>query len=332
MAEVGTEQIDNNQPDTTQAQPDVQVQQDDIFAVVEQRFGRKIDEDYLNNDYREQYQNLSKNFDEVRTKVEASKHIFENPDLLKIADYVKDGVGIKEALQALTLNVDEIPEDQLIVESVTRKNKFLKDKSDIDSFLENKFGIGTDLEILKEEYPEKYFDILKNRQEAIEDGKSLIEAKKLELLTPAQQHQQSNIFSQEQLQNLKSQLSAEVESFENITLGDVATPYDKKVLTELSDHIVFSGDIEGHDRKVTVIDGFTSQEVLNALYLLKNKDAHLNEFVKEVNKAKSIEAIKKADELYNNVGGAQQQTPGGTKMARPVSADEVKQKIRSSFS
>jgi len=302
----------------------------DIFGVVKEKFGREIDEDYLKNDYRTQLQQSQSLLENVRTKVESAKHIFENPDLLAVADYVKNGVGIKEALQALTLNPDEIPEERLILDSVTRNNSFIKNPDDLELLASRKFGLGEDLEIIKEEYPERYFDILKNRQEAIADQKKFLESKKLELLTPAQAQQsqfQDNIFTPENLQKFKTELSAEIESFNDMQLGEVKTAYDKKLLNEISGNILFSGDIEGYDKKVTVVEGFSSKEVLDALYFLKNKDAHLNEFVKEVGKAKSVEAIKKADELYNNVGGAQAQKTGGSRMARPVSPEEIRQSM-----
>lgn len=304
----------------------------DIFGVVKEKFGREIDEDYLKNDYRTQLQQSQSLLEDVRTKVESAKHIFDNPDLLAVADYVKNGVGIKEALQALTLNPDEIPEERLILDSVTRNNSFIKNPDDLELLASRKFGLGEDLEIIKEEQPERYFDILKNRQEAIADQKKFLESKKLELLTPTAQQQtqvqvQDTIFTPENLQKFKTELSAEIESFNDMQLGEVKTAYDKKLLNEISGNILFSGDIEGYDKKVTVVEGFSSKEVLDALYFLKNKDAHLNEFVKEVGKAKSVEAIKKADELYNNVGGAQAQKTGGTRMARPVTPEEIRQSM-----
>ena len=116
---------------------------------------------------------------------------------------------------------------------------------------------------------------------------------------------------------------SEINSFENYNIGDIANggitkPYDKAQLSDLSHNILFSGVVDGFDEGVTVLKGVSSKEILNALYILKNQDTHLNEFVNNIIKQKSIEAIRNADNVYNNVGGQAKTQAGEVRMARMV--------------
>lgn len=317
------------QVETQDNQENVVVEQEqapDFFALAKEKFGRDIDEDYLRNDYKSKFETVNSQFLDFSEKAKSIQHIMENPDLLKIADYMKDGVGIKEALEALTINPDSIPEEKLIIDAVKRNNPYLKNEDDLELFIKSNYGIGEDLNDLKDIDPEKYFKILKNRAEAKQSESEYLKSRKIELTkTPERQPavEQENPFSEEMITNFQKTIAEELNTFENFNIGDVAKgglskPYDKNQLSELSGNILFSGDVDGFDGKVSIVKGFTSKEILNALYLLKNQDNHLNEFVTEISKQKSIEAYKKADEKYNNVGGVGKAQPGETRMARMV--------------
>ncbi len=336
MTEVDlTQQTQQTQdiPQTETVQADVQTQSPaaDVFGLVKQQFGREIDEDYLKTDWREKASSLEKQWEEISKKAEAYKPVFENPELLKVADLVNSGVPLKNALEALSINPDELPEDELVRGYATRNAGFIKDEKDLNLLLERKFGVGLDLEVLKEEYPEKYFEVLENRSKALADEKAHLQSRRLELTTPVAKETEP-VFTPEQVEKFKSELSAQVESFDKLKLiDDYEVPYDKSQLKSLADNIIFSGGVEGLEQDVTVIKGFKASEVLDALYFLNNKNALTSEFVKEVTKAKSVEAIKKADELYNNVGGANQQQPSGAKQARMLSAEETRKLIEKQF-
>lgn len=298
----------------------------DIFAIAKEKFGRDIDEDYLVNDYKSKFEATNNEFSALLEKTKSIQHIMENPDLIKIADYMKDGVGVKEALEALSINPDTIPEDKLIIDAVKRANPYIKSEDDLNLFLQSNYGIGENLDELKGFDTAKYFNILKNRDEATKAGKDYLNSKKLELTqAPERQavQEQHNPFNEEMINNFHKTIADEINSFENFNIGDVANgglskPYDKTQLSELSQNILFSGNVDGFDDSVTIIKGVTSKEILNALYLLKNQDTHLNEFVTETQKQKSIEAIKNADSVYNNVGGVAKAQPGETRMARMI--------------
>ena len=303
----------------------------DIYASLQEQFGRPIDEDYLKTDYKTQSATISQQYNDLVAKTKEIEHIMANQDLLKVADYMKSGVGLKEALEALTINVDTIPQDQLILDATVRNNPYLKSKEDLELFMEQSYGIGQDLEDMRTEDPKRYFEILKNRNEAVEAQKAYLNNHKIELTKAPErvevQQQQNPIFTEERLETFKAGLTNELNTFENITIGDVtkggiSKPYDKEQLSHIAENILFSGKAEGFDEEVAIIKGYTSKEIMNALYLLKNQEAHLNEFVTEISKTKSVEAIKNADELYNNVGGKAKEVPNSTRMAKMVDMAE----------
>ena len=62
----------------------------DIFAIAKEKFGRVIDEDYLVNDYKSKFEATNNEFSALLEKTKSIQHIMENPDLIKIADYMKD--------------------------------------------------------------------------------------------------------------------------------------------------------------------------------------------------------------------------------------------------
>lgn len=296
-----------------------------IFDTIKEKYGREIDEDYLANDYKANYSQLESSYNELKTKADGIKHIIENPDLMLVAEHMKNGVGIKEALEALTINPDSLPADQLIYDAVARKNPYIKDKDVLETLLQRQYGIGEDMDEMKVEDFDRYLNVLKNREEAQKEQKEFLNGRRIELTKPKeiqQPQEQENFFSEERIQQSKNFINNEVEKLQNFKIGEIEKPFDKSVLSQISDSIIFSGNFDGVGDKVSIINGYTPAEITEAIYLLKNKEAHLNEFVNEISKVKSVEAIKKADEMYNNVGSKAKEVPTTARMARMVDMSE----------
>ena len=57
------------------------------------------------------------NIELVKKEIEKFKHIFENPTLLQIADLMKAGNSATDILESLSIDVEKIPSDQLILDS-----------------------------------------------------------------------------------------------------------------------------------------------------------------------------------------------------------------------
>lgn len=295
----------------------------DFFAIAKDKFGRDIDEDYLINDYKAKFESANNDYVSLLDKTKSIQHIMENPDLIRVAEYMKEGVGIREALEAININPDAIPEDNLIIDAVKQANPYIKNEDDLELFLRTNYGIGENLDDLKYFDTAKYFSVLKNRDEAIKSGKEFLNNKKIELTKSNPKQEPYTPFNKEIINDFHKTLEDEINSFENYNIGDIANggitkPYDKAQLSDLSHNILFSGVVDGFDEGVTVLKGVSSKEILNALYILKNQDTHLNEFVNNTIKQKSIEAIRNADNVYNNVGGQAKTQAGEVRMARMV--------------
>ena len=291
-------------------------QEVDVYKTLTEKHGRTIDEEYLSTDWREKATLAEKTLESSKEKIESFKHIFENKDLLQIADLMKNGHSAKDILESMAIEPDKIPSDQLIIDYIRREKPFLS-KEDIELFAEQNYGVGEDLAELKLHDPQRYFQLIENIDKATSVQKQFLSDRKLSLLntpTVATQPNSDNLITVEKVKDYKSSLGNHLESLKEIKVSDdYSKAYDKAKLQEVSDNIVFSGDL-GDNKNVVMLTGLDDKTILEALYFHKNKEALISELKTKLETSiaekKSVEAFQKVGDLYNNIGGAAQQQNG----------------------
>lgn len=304
---------DTDKPAEEQPAP-VSTDTPDIYATLKEKTGRDIDEDYLTTDYREKAKNAEELLASTKETVEKFKHIFENPTLLQIADLMKAGSSAKDILESMSIDVDQIPSDRLILDYIKREKPFLS-QEDLQLFAEQNFGLGEDLEDLRRVDPARYFQFKENIEKAVSGQKQYLNEKKVTLVTPNTQEQVSPeaTITVDKVKNFKDTFNQHVNSLKDFQVAtDFSQPFDKDALKLESDKIVYSGDLNGN--KVLMLSGIDDKTVLEALYLYNKKQALFSEFKTNIEKSiteeKSIEAFKQVGDMYNNVQGTGQQAGG----------------------
>lgn len=286
----------------------------DVFSTIKEKFGREIDEDYLTTDYKTKATAAEQQLADVKEQAEKFKHIFENPTLLQIADLMKAGNSATDILESLSIDVEKIPSDQLILDYIKREKPFLS-QEDLQLFAEQNFGLGEDLEDLRRVDPERYFQFKENIEKAVSGQKQYLNEKKVTLVTPNTQEQVSPeaTITVDKVKTFKDTFNQHVNSLKDFQVAtEFSKPFDKDALKLQSDKIVYSGDLNGN--KVLMLSGIDDKTVLEALYLHNQKQALFDEFKTKIETSitenKSIEAFQKVSDIYNNVQGAGQQAGG----------------------
>lgn len=288
----------------------------DVFSTIKEKFGREIDEDYLTTDYKAKATDAEQQLADVKEQAEKFKHIFENPTLLQIADLMKAGNSATDILESLSIDVEKIPSDQLILDYIKREKPFL-DEEDRKLYAENNFGLGEDLEDLKIVDPSRYFQLKENIEKAVSGQKQFLNEKKVTLVTPTAQSQDQvqpeATITVDKVKTFKDTFNQHVNSLKDFQVAtEFSKPFDKDALKLQSDKIVYSGDLNGN--KVLMLSGIDDKTVLEALYLHNQKQALFDEFKTKIETSitenKSIEAFQKVSDIYNNVQGAGQQSGG----------------------
>lgn len=288
----------------------------DVFSTIKEKFGREIDEDYLTTDYKAKATDAEQQLADVKEQAEKFKHIFENKTLLQIADLMKAGNSAKDILESMSIEVEQIPSDQLILDYIKREKPFL-DEEDRKLYAENNFGLGEDLEDLKIVDPSRYFQLKENIEKAVSGQKQFLNEKKVTLVTPTAQSQDQvqpeATITVDKVKTFKDTFNQHVNSLKDFQVAtDFSQPFDKDALKLESDKIVYSGDLNGN--KVLMLSGIDDKTVLEALYLYNKKQALFSEFKTNIEKSiteeKSIEAFKQVGDMYNNVQGTGQQAGG----------------------
>lgn len=288
----------------------------DVFSTIKEKFGREIDEDYLTTDYKAKATDAEQQLADVKEQAEKFKHIFENKTLLQIADLMKAGNSAKDILESMSIEVEQIPSDQLILDYIKREKPFL-DEEDRKLYAENNFGIGEDLDDLKKVDPARYFQLKENIEKAVSGQKQFLNERKVTLVTPSAQSQEQvqpeATITVDKVKNFKDTFNQHVNSLKDFQVAtDFSQPFDKDALKLESDKIVYSGDLNGN--KVLMLSGIDDKTVLEALYLYNKKQALFSEFKTNIEKSiteeKSIEAFKQVGDMYNNVQGTGQQAGG----------------------
>jgi hypothetical protein len=288
----------------------------DVFSTIKEKFGREIDEDYLTTDYKAKATDAEQQLADVKEQAEKFKHIFENPTLLQIADLMKAGNSATDILESLSIDVEKIPSDQLILDYIKREKPFL-DEEDLQLFAEQNFGLGEDLEDLRRVDPARYFQFKENIEKAVSGQKQYLNEKKVTLVTPTAQSQDQvqpeATITVDKVKTFKDTFNQHVNSLKDFQVAtEFSKPFDKDALKLQSDKIVYSGDLNGN--KVLMLSGIDDKTVLEALYLHNQKQALFDEFKTKIETSitenKSIEAFQKVSDIYNNVQGAGQQAGG----------------------
>ena len=288
----------------------------DVFSTIKEKFGREIDEDYLTTDYKAKATDAEQQLADVKEQAEKFKHIFENKTLLQIADLMKAGNSAKDILESMSIEVEQIPSDQLILDYIKREKPFL-DEEDRKFYAENNFGVGEDLDDLKRVDPARYFQLKENIEKAVSGQKQFLNERKVTLVTPAAQSQEQvqpeATITVDKVKNFKDTFNQHVNSLKDFQVAtDFSQPFDKDALKLESDKIVYSGDLNGN--KVLMLSGIDDKTVLEALYLHNQKQALFDEFKTKIETSiteeKSIEAFKQVGDMYNNVQGTGQQAGG----------------------
>lgn len=288
----------------------------DVFSTIKEKFGREIDEDYLTTDYKAKATDAEQQLADVKEQAEKFKHIFENKTLLQIADLMKAGNSAKDILESMSIEVEQIPSDQLILDYIKREKPFL-DEEDRKLYAENNFGVGEDLDDLKRVDPARYFQLKENIEKAVSGQKQFLNERKVTLVTPTAQSQDQvqpeATITVDKVKTFKDTFNQHVNSLKDFQVAtEFSKPFDKDALKLQSDKIVYSGDLNGN--KVLMLSGIDDKTVLEALYLHNQKQALFDEFKTKIETSitenKSIEAFQKVSDIYNNVQGAGQQAGG----------------------
>ena len=320
---------------------DVEIQKDltqvDLFPELEKKFGRKFAEEDLATDWKTKAQENEKLILETKEKLESVKHIFDNEDLLKIADLMNKGFGAKDILESMAINPADVPLEKKLFDFIKRENSYLKSDEDIELFAETNFGYGEDMDLLKANDPKRYFEVVKNIQSAVEAQDKFLNERKVSLLnkpvseSDVTQKSEAERYEKEVLA-YKNTLNKHIDSLQDFKISDEFTqPFSKDDLKLISDSITYSGNVNGDN--ILVLSNVNDKDLLEALYLHKNKNSLLAEFKNGFEKAviekKSVEAFRKVSDTYDNVKGSQQQSDSFE--TQPITITPVRGSVSAGF-
>jgi len=260
------------------------------------KYGREIDEEYLSTDWRSKY---NEEISGISDKLKIADDIVNNSDLKQIYELTKNGVGVKDILSSMSINSEDITEDEHIIEQIKVKYPYVKSGDDLARIALEKYGVGDDLDYIKDTNFDKYLDIIKNRDEAVELNKKILNEKKVTLLNT----NNNNMFKEEDIVKFKEKIEKYTNSINDFGItDDIKLTYDKEKLGSAVDNVVFSGNINNED--YIVLKNLKDEDVLDAVYFIKNKDAIMKGITDFYNKniveGKVNDAYKSINGMYNN--------------------------------
>lgn len=276
-----------------------QVDEINYFAKLKEKYNVDIDEDYITTNWREKAISVEKEKEELNSFISQHKDILDNQDVRTIAEYMKNGVPAENILKAMSIDVDTIPQEDLIYEFIKREHPYLTDDSDVSEYAKKVFGVGADLEELKSYDIEGYAKILNNLNNATTKQKEYISNQKITLLnTPV--YQEKEFVPKDVIDGFVNDFSKYIETLNEVQLADgIVKQYNKEELKDISNNILYSGVVEG--KNYTILENVDAKAILDAMYLMKNKETFFNEVKQGVTKDASIKAYKDVNAMYNGV-------------------------------
>lgn len=292
--------------DADQSASTAQAQQEadapDVLTKVREIAGWEVDDDYLKKDYR----SLAKSEKERAEKLAA---IFgEEPDdvLKALLDFKKQGGSYEQFFEAQMLNPDKMSEGELLRRLYEKNNPTIAGDSDLVEYnLRKLYGEGTDLEELKTENPDLYFEIMTQRKLALADAKKMVSDFKVNLQTPPKQEsrqsfddfqKQEEAKLQTNLDNTRKEVEAFSKSFENVDIEledghKISMPVNKESLATITSNILVK-DEDG----IIALQDISPARIARALYVEENMQSFLNEAYKTAKAKVEVQT----DAEYNN--------------------------------
>lgn len=250
-------------------------------------------------DYKSMYEQAVAEREEITNKVKSYEGDVNHEAVKHLKEYLDKGGNPADYYKAQTIDADTIPADTLIEDFYKRKNPDY-DSMMIEVGLEDKFGVGQDIDALIAEAKEnmdrtelsRLITIKENRLLAQTEQKAFLREQKNTLLTPKEAEKTG--YSDEEVQALKAEfdkgLKAQIDGIKDIKVGNWKVPVKPGDLK--ADRVVMKDNGSG----LLYVNGVDEKTLLEALYVYENMGSIQGAIEKKYN----VEAEKKSDTIYNH--------------------------------
>lgn len=280
------------EPSKQEIKVDLNLNNNDFYSTLKDRFGREIDEDYLKNDYRFKYAELENKYNSEAKNTE----LYKNEAVSALVDYISKGGNAFDFFNAQVINPDSLSEDELIKSFVDRNNPEYDDLiKSVELRQKYAYGVDLDTEIAeaKENNDEdrlyQLAQVKKNRIDAAKEQKEYIKNQKVELLS------KSNTNTEEIQKEYERKLGdyaefaqKELSNIRELKIGDFNLGKQKADVSNL----LYKDD----ESKLLYVNGITDRELIEAIFIYRNKDA----IFKSISSALNVKAEVENDRAYNN--------------------------------
>lgn len=280
------------EPSKEEIRVDLNLNNNDFYSTLKDKFGREIDEDYLKNDYRFKYAELENKYNSEAKNTE----LYKNEAVSALVDYISKGGNAYDFFNAQIINPDSISDDELIKNYVDRNNPEYDDLiKGVE--LRQKYAYGIDLDAEIEEAKEnndedrlyQLAQVKKNRIDAAKSQKEYIKSQKIELLN------KPNINTEEIQKEYERKLGdyaefaqKELSNIRELKIGNFNLGAQKADVSNL----LYKDD----ESKLLYVNGITDRELIEAIFIYRNKDA----IFKSISSALNVKAEVENDKAYNN--------------------------------
>lgn len=250
-------------------------------------------------DWKKKYDDAVLERETAITKLKSYEGDVKHEAVKHLQEYLDKGGDVASYYKAQTIDVDKMPEDDLIEDFYKRKNPAFDDMM-VDIGLEDDYGKGINLETAIAEAKEagdraelsKLMKIKANRIAAIDEQKAFLREQKNTLLEskPAAEKTLSDEDVVKMADAYQNGLKERVAAVKEITVGDYLVPVKPGELR--TDSIVMKHD----DTGLLYVHGVDENTLLQALHFYENRDRIYGALEKKL----AVKSEIKSDKVYNN--------------------------------
>lgn len=270
----------------------IPVEEEDVISVINNKYtpSFKIDDDYLKTDYRSKAAEYEAELSKVK-----DKNLL--PEAAALNEFIVNGGNPLDFFRAQVIDKDSIPEDIRIVNYLKRLHPSY-DEDMINYIASTEYGVGQDMDDLKDIDEGAYFNSKIKRIGALEAENKYLDESKVQLSTPPQQIKQP---TQEEYTKMVNDFQTSL--VEQVSIANELAVGDKKfkvngVSDIVNNHIAYEKD------GITYLNNIPASEAAMMIALWKNRDFIFKHIRSEIN----VNAEIKADDIYNNSKSVQERS------------------------
>ena len=256
----------------------------DLFSKLKNTVGSEfdLDEDYVKTDYRTKAKTLEQEIEKL-----SSSKISDEASALN--DFIIKGGNALDFFKAQLIDKDNISEEEKILSYLKRTFPNYDDEM-IEFISENEYGVGEDIEDIKDFNRERYFNVKIKRTNALDAEDKYLDESKIQLTNS----------NNKEAQPTTEEYAKMVSDFQGTLIKDTSVNNelligDTKFNVSGIDNII-QNHIPYEKNGITYLNDIPASEAALMIALWKNKDSVFDKIRKEAN----VKAEIMADSIYNN--------------------------------